>query len=256
MRVDTAEVTGRTIAVTGEWEPHVTDVFPRLLSPGDVCIDVGAHIGYYTLLASRLVGPRGHVYAIEPASTAYAALQHNLELNEVSNVTALNIAAGASDGRGVLFDGPPGNAGQASMQEPPNVSDDLSARSSEVDVLGIVSVVAPEHHSRVTLVKIDVEGFEFEVLRGLEPLLDNGAQPAVLMELHPALWAGRDPMYFEEFCARHSLEVVPLFERDRPMPVKLRDARTFSVDLLDARQDVLLTGRGVAYPRRGVAAGP
>jgi len=256
MRVDTADVTGRTIAVTGAWEPHVTGVFSRLLSPGDVCIDVGAHIGYYTLLASRLVGPRGHVYAIEPALTTYAELRRNLELNEVSNVTALNVAAGAADGRGILYDGPPHNAGQASMQEPVNMSDHLKTRSSEVEVLRVVSVIAPEHHSRVRLIKIDVEGFEFEVLRGLEPLLDAGAQPAVLMELHPGLWAGRDPMFFEEFCVRHSLEVVPLFDRDRPVPVKLRDARTFRVDLLDDRQDVLLARQGVAHRNCGSTARP
>lgn len=256
MRVDTADVTGRTIAVTGAWEPHVTDVFSRLLLPGDVCIDVGAHVGYYTLLASRLVGPHGHVYAIEPASTTYAELRRNLALNRVSNVTALNLAAGAADGRGILYDGPPGNAGQASMQEPVNMSGDPSARGSEVQVRRVVSVIAPDHHLRVRLVKIDVEGFEFDVLRGLEPLLYAGAHPAVLMELHPALWAGRDPIFFEEFCARHSLEVVPLFERDRPMPVRLRDARTFRVDLLDARQDVLLAPKGVAHLNRGSAAHP
>jgi len=256
MVVDTADVTGRTIAVTGAWEPHVTGMFARLLSPGDVCVDVGAHVGYYTLLASRLVGQRGHVYAIEPASTTFAELRRNLELNGVSNVTALNVAAGAADGRGILYDGPPGNAGQASMQEPVNMSDDLPARSSEVEVLRVVSVVPPEHHLRVRLVKIDVEGFEFDVLRGLEPLLDAGARLAVLMELHPGLWAGRDPMFFEEFCARHSLEVVPLFERDRPVPVKLRDARLFRVDLLDARQDVLLAREGVAHANRGLAARP
>ena len=254
MRVDTADVTGRTIAVTGAWEAHVTRVFSRLLSPGDVCIDVGAHVGYYTLLASRLVGPRGHVYAFEPASAAYAELRRNLELNGVWNVTALNVAAGAADGRGVLYDGPPHNAGRASMQEPVNMSDDLEARSSEVEVMRVASVIAPEHHSRVRLIKIDVEGFEFDVLRGLEALLDAGAQPAMLMELHPRLWAGQDPVFFEEFCARHSLEVVPLFERDRPVPIKLRDARTFRVDLLDERQDVLLTRRGVPLRSRGSTA--
>ncbi len=256
MRVDTGDVTGRTIAVTGAWEPHVTGVFSGLLSPGDVFVDVGAHVGYYTLLGSRLVGPHGHVYAIEPASATYVELRRNLELNEVSNVTALNLAAGAADGRGILYDGTPGNAGQASMQKPASTSDDVTIRTSEVDVLRVASVVAPEHHSRLRLVKIDVEGFEFDVLRGLEPLLDAGARPALLMELHPRLWAGRDPVYFDEFCVRHSLEVVPLFEQDRPMPVKLRDARTFRVDLLDARQDVLLTRRDVAHPTRRSAAGP
>src|SRR5207302_2723035 len=56
MRVRTDDAIGRALAVSGTWEPNVTKVFTQHLSPGDVCLDVGAHIGYYTLLASRLVG--------------------------------------------------------------------------------------------------------------------------------------------------------------------------------------------------------
>src|SRR4029077_7247904 len=81
MHADTGEGMGRVLAATGVWEAHVTAVFTRLLSPGDVCVDVGAYTGYFTLLASKLVGNSGHVYALEPASQTRKELVSNLELN-------------------------------------------------------------------------------------------------------------------------------------------------------------------------------
>ena len=58
MRVQTDDLVGRVLAISGVWEPNVTAAFTRALAPGDVCLDIGAHIGYYTLLAARIVGPR------------------------------------------------------------------------------------------------------------------------------------------------------------------------------------------------------
>jgi precorrin-6B methylase 2 len=89
MVVDPSDYVNRIIAITGVWEPQVTAAFQALLSPGDVCVDVGANIGYFSLLAARLVGSRGHVYAVEPSSTSYDRLTKNLELNNATNVTAL-----------------------------------------------------------------------------------------------------------------------------------------------------------------------
>jgi FkbM family methyltransferase len=246
LRVDTSDAAGRTLAVTGEWEAHVTPLFARRLAPGDVCVDVGANIGYYTLLASRIVGARGHVYALEPAPATYAELRDNLELNGVTNVTAIEVAAGADDGSGALYAGPPGNTGQASMQVPTGTLGASIDERTDVTVRRLASVVADVHRPRLRLVKIDVEGAEFAVLRGLEPLLEAGAEPDILMELHPALWGDLDPGFLEEFCARHELDVTPVFEAGRRVPGRLRAAYAFRVDLLDERQDVLLSRRHAA----------
>jgi hypothetical protein len=58
MRVDTTDAVGRVLAISGVWEPSVTAAFKDSLAPGDVCVDAGAHIGYFTLLASKLTGPK------------------------------------------------------------------------------------------------------------------------------------------------------------------------------------------------------
>ncbi len=73
----------------GEYEPETTDLFVSLLHEGDVVVDIGAHIGYYTLLAARTVGKDGKVFAFEPDPDNYALLVKNVEMNGYNNVTAV-----------------------------------------------------------------------------------------------------------------------------------------------------------------------
>ncbi len=96
MRVDTTDVAGRMLATSGVWEPHVTAVVRSVLRPGDVVVDVGANIGYFTLLAARLVGSSGRVHALEPSVGTYERLVANLELNDAANVVPERVAAGVS----------------------------------------------------------------------------------------------------------------------------------------------------------------
>ena len=73
----------------GFWEPSVTTQFIRILEPGDVCIDAGANLGYFTLLSSTLVGESGHVYAVEPSQYNRRRLEKNIALNGSANVSVL-----------------------------------------------------------------------------------------------------------------------------------------------------------------------
>jgi FkbM family methyltransferase len=172
MRVDTAEAMGRVLATSGVWEPHVTAAFRATLSPGDVCVDVGAYIGYYTLLAAKLVGPAGHVYALEPAFDAHAALVSNAALNGVSNITTLRAAAGSFQGETAVVD-----QSIRSTVRP-------AEAGAKIPVRTVASVVPRAELERLRLVKVDVEGYEVEVLRGVEPIFEAGARPSLLVELH------------------------------------------------------------------------
>jgi FkbM family methyltransferase len=183
MLVDTSDMMGRVIAASGVWEPHVTAMVSTLLSAGDVCVDVGAHTGYHTMLAARLVGPGGRVYALEPAPAANAALRANVALNSAANVTVLRIAAGETDGRATIVTPPSGNSGEASTRIVTTAGLDL--RTDEVLVHPVASVVDDSDVPRLRLVKIDVEGYEAEVLEGIEPLFVRGSRPAVIVEVHP-----------------------------------------------------------------------
>jgi FkbM family methyltransferase len=140
------------------------------------CIDVGASFGWYTVRWARQLGSRGRVVAIEAHPRHYRSLVRNVELNKLANVIAISSAAGDRDGRLSLY--PPAfgltildssavyNAGAAAIEVPMRSIDSLCDELALKDV---------------HLVKIDVEGFEPSVLRGMARLLERD-QPSVLFE--------------------------------------------------------------------------
>jgi FkbM family methyltransferase len=193
MRVETDGI-GRVLAVEGIWEPHVTALFRSLLAPGDVCVDVGANIGYFTLLAARLVGPEGHVYALEPAPATFAALVSSVELNGFSNITTLCVAAGEAPGEAVLEDRDQ-SVLSAIRVEGKQATE--GARTLTVPVQPVASVIRPCDLPRLRLVKVDVEGYELEVLRGLQAVFEHGSRPSVLVELHAGRGEAAVPLVLE-----------------------------------------------------------
>jgi FkbM family methyltransferase len=215
MRVQTTDLMGRALAAGGIWEPYVVAELERLLAPGDVFVDVGANLGYYTILGSRLVGRAGHVYALEPAPSTYEALTRNVELNAASNVTALPVAAGSSAARAPLHGRTSDNSGIASLR--PAVtrwSGTKTLAAKEVPVRPLHALLAPSHAERMRVVKVDVEGYEAEVLSGLEPLFEQGLRPTVIVEAHP-VYDADVPTRLIDFCERYSLRARWLVDDDR-----------------------------------------
>jgi FkbM family methyltransferase len=191
MEVSTADQVGRVLAISGVWEPNATAVFRSLLRPGDVCLDIGAHIGYFTLLASRLVGPGGHVYAFEPSPATYEALLANLRRNDAANVTAFPFAAGDAPGQALLHEGPGTNTGRSTLRDTQPNAAPFTTPGVTVDVRTPVSCVPEDDLRRIRVVKIDVEGYEVEVLSGLVPIFELGEPLAVLVEFNP-LWSAHE----------------------------------------------------------------
>ena len=148
------------------WEPAITRLIESKIQPGDVAIDVGANVGYYSLLMSRLVGPSGRVYAAEPSPSIRARLDRHLDLNAVGNVVVLPYGiSNRTEERYLKLSGE-SNCGDAHFVDDPdeaNVEGCLPLRR-------LVDVVPAEDLARAALVKIDVEGMEAEVLGDL---LDN-----------------------------------------------------------------------------------
>jgi FkbM family methyltransferase len=149
----------------------------RLLKPGDVFIDAGANIGLYTLTAADLVGPTGHVIAIEPAPLL--ALRRNVELNGYNWVTFIDAALGDITGRRnfTMFEGE--GCGMSSF-----APIDLGGSLIEVDVCRLDDLVPDNLFDRIRLVKIDVEGAEVATLRGAPRLLRE-TKAHFLVEVEP-----------------------------------------------------------------------
>ena len=150
--------------------------FERAITPGQIVVDVGANQGIFTLLFSRLVGRDGRVYALEPAPALFAALDDNCRLNGADNVTRLQVAAGETRTRGELhcsrF-----NSGDNRL------TDSLKGPVVPVTVIPLDEILPTE---QVSLVKIDVQGYERNVVAGMQAVLDRSRAIRVFFEYWPA----------------------------------------------------------------------
>ena len=241
MIVNTDDLLGRVLAISGVWEPNITAAFEHALRPGDVCVDIGAHVGYYTLLAARNVGPLGHVYAFEPSPYNYRRLRANVDLNRLANVTAVESAVGAEHGRSVLYEGPPWNSGISTLDPILAAKQTSPTREVTVDVAPATAVIPAEDLARVRVIKIDVEWQELEVLRSLTPVFEAAGSLAVFLELTPRRAA---PNVFEELLALSepygfTIFVVPNgYSPERQIPDRLEEPAR--LDAIPAKQTDLL----------------
>lgn len=163
----------------GVWEPTITAWFQRLLRPGDVVLDVGANLGYFTLLSSRLVGSTGHVFAVEPGRRNRERLTGNLQLNGARNVTVLPYGAWDAADRAVLRT-KKGGSGTATLGVVEH-----SVREEACELVRLDEVVPREYWPRVKLIKIDVEGAEYRALHGLLPILHAAPAASIICEVNP-----------------------------------------------------------------------
>src|SRR5205807_5464610 len=114
MAGDTEDILQQYLYFFGEWEPNLTAWLARTLRPGDVFVDVGANIGYFSVLAAGLVGPAGAVVAVEPSPTAFGMLVANLARNDAANARAVNLAAADRHAAVDVYRGPPSALGHTS----------------------------------------------------------------------------------------------------------------------------------------------
>jgi FkbM family methyltransferase len=166
------------------WNAVEYAAFRAATRPGGVVLDVGANVGAYSVLFGRWVGPEGRVYAFEPAVAALTGLRRHLALNGVEGVVRA-VHAAVSDRRGWAALAGAGGQGTARLAEEGNLGGET------VETVTIDDFCAGEG-TLPTLIKIDVEGWELEALRGArETVARGGDDLALFVELHPTLWRER-----------------------------------------------------------------
>lgn len=167
-----------TLWQDGQWEPHQTQLLLEHLQPGDTFVDVGANLGYYTVLAATKVGPTGRVFAFEPDPESYALLVRNVQRNGLKQVMAINKAAGEASGTLRLFLSSAGRGDHRSY-------DPGGGRTSvEVDVVTL------DQHLRaaggdVHVIKIDTRGAECAVLAGMKTLFTEHRELSLAVAYYP-----------------------------------------------------------------------
>lgn len=189
----------------GVYEIGTCDVARSVLREGDVFVDAGAHIGWLSLAAAAFVGERGRVIAFEPAAESFRILEKNVALNGLGNVVAVPEALGARLGDGDLFHPLPPDRALASLAEPAR----WAARET-VAIVTLDAYLATAGIARVAMLKVDVEGWEPQILAGAEALLAREDGPAVSVEVD-----GRDSAGIQVFDFLRSVNRYRVFRRRR-----------------------------------------
>jgi FkbM family methyltransferase len=152
---------------------------------GDIVLDIGAHIGHYTIIASKRVGPKGKVIAIEADPSNFEMLNKNIKLNNLTNVIPLNYAAYSKESRIRLYT-PAEESGytiyntiMSSRSKPQDKF--IEVNTNTLDNLLQQNKIKEE---QIKWIKIDVEGAEFEVLKGATNVLSKSTNIVLIIEVH------------------------------------------------------------------------
>jgi FkbM family methyltransferase len=179
--------------LAGSFETETTQLIMNLVKPGSFVIDIGAHVGYYTLITAGLTGESGKVLAFEPDPTNHSLLLSNIELNGFQNIAVVNKAVSDRTGAGILFQTKLDSGRHSTYQH-----DIPLAGTVDIETVSLDDILKEQGNPKVDLIKIDVEGAELDVWRGMSKLLAGNDAPKIIIEYHPMLLqgAGVDPVQF------------------------------------------------------------
>ena len=182
------------------WEPDQCRRMRAILRPGDGMIDIGANIGWHSLIAAAAVGPEGRVLAFEPDPINHRLLSASASANRFDWLEAYPLGIGAEHGTGPLHRPALGNNGQHSL-----IETGAPGESVMIDVAPLDSMIALIDRP-IRCLKMDIEGFEARALQGMAAILASHLAPEfMLIEFSPVLLhrAGDGPEAFEHLMRDH-----------------------------------------------------
>ena len=184
--VDTRDISlAPHILIDGYWERWITDFFLKLLNPGMTVVEVGANIGYYSLLAASKIGNSGHLYAFEANPYIFPLLKNGLEINGFTeNSTVINKAVSNKNGTAefIIFNDTMGDSKLKQTNE--NIEKDYKVE----EVISTTLDHELNMLNQIDLLKIDAEGAEPLIVQGADRILKTNNKIKVIMEFAPNLF--------------------------------------------------------------------
>lgn len=188
MSLDLAEYIQGHLFLFNTFEPTTEKIFKKFIKKGDVAIDIGANIGYLSLLMAECVGEKGSVYSLEPVSDNFQSLNRNIHLNKFKNIKTFKLAFSDSNSIIKIFKSLDNNQGSHSMIFD---SKRLNPEYEEVESLTLDSFVKMQKLMSINFIKIDVEGAEFEVIKGMDETISK-YRPIIFMEINAPILQKRN----------------------------------------------------------------
>jgi FkbM family methyltransferase len=197
------------LSINGIYEKLETEFFEREIKQGDFILDIGANIGYYTLIFARLAGEKGRVFAFEPDPTNFSLLERNIEINGYKNVLLVNKAVSDKTGRVRLF-----------LCED-NKGDHRTYDSGDgrkfVEIDGIrLDDYFENRNMKIDFIKMDIQGAEYGALRGMSGLIAMGENVRLISEFWPLglRRSGVEPVEYLKLLAEYGFKVSEISDSE------------------------------------------
>lgn len=193
----------------GIFEGFENKMFADKIKPGDVVLDIGANIGCFTLLAARLAGAKGRVYAFEPEASNFDLLKKNVELNNYHNVTLVNQAAADKNGKIKLY------LSETVMGMHRIYQSHYCDKTVDVESVRLDDYFK-DYFGKIDFVKIDTEGSEWAVLQGMTFLLQKNKKLKLFTEFAPCSMKefGVEPEEYLKFLGDHGFTLYHFDEEN------------------------------------------
>ena len=165
------------LSINKIYEKNETNFVKDSVNKGDIVIDIGANIGYYTLMFAKLVGDTGKIYSFEPDPRNFLILEKNIQINGYNNIILEKKAVSNKLGKATLYVNE--NSAGSSMHKPNNVVDQIYVDLITLDNYFEVNAITPD------FIKIDIEGYELNALKGMESILQSSDKTKIMIEYNP-----------------------------------------------------------------------
>lgn len=174
----------------GTFQPIISEVIKKYLKQGDTFIDAGANIGYFSLIAAGITGSNGQVHSFEPVSEYFLKLQNFAKINKHLNIKVNQLALGDEKKTAKIFIKGGTDIGNNTFF--PELLENDNAEFAEVGIIRLDEYIKENNLKNISLIKIDVEGFEFATLKGLSNYFlqcsKNNTCPAIVCEVVPEVY--------------------------------------------------------------------
>lgn len=186
----------------GYYENELRDLLKKIVKPNDVFVDIGANIGYFSLLIAHHL-PSVKVISFEPIADLYKKMNDNIALNDIENIVTVNAAAGEVNEEKEIFVSEPDNLGMSSFQLPEN----YSGYKEKVKVVSIDEWFKGSGLTNIDIVKLDIEGSELAALTGMKEVLQN-FKPLLIVEVNPETLSmfNLKPSYIHDYLEQYGFK--------------------------------------------------
>lgn len=230
-------------------EPQSTKEMNKIVQSGDVVLDIGANIGYYVLMEAKLAGEGGRVFACEPIPQNVELLKENIALNNLTNVEVFNMALGEKTTQSEIFVSSKRNL--HSMLRTKNTFDSPTLKVTVMSVDDFVrDKLVP------SIIRMDVEGYENRVVKGMAQTLSRAELRCIFMEAHFHLMSRQDSVDMLETLKSHGFEIATVFQsygdnEQNLIDILTNDERVRAITSKFRRIDDLLQNDAILDGKKG-----